>query len=310
MKLIQYLDVVIVNYQNYQHTTKCIETIASRRYMYNIFVVDNSEDDTPFILLKKIFSNVYFFRNLKNEGFGRANNKGASLGKGLFVLFVNSDIFLSGTTIDVCLDIIVNNKDIGLLGCKLINEDGSSQKSTYSVANFRKLLDQNIIVNKLWPMGKEPIEAVMGSFMLIPRKVFEETGGFDPDFFMYSEELELCHRIARKGYKIEYFEGATATHINGGSTTNKEWSMKQRHLSNALLFLKVRGYSGYMFYLLLFLFNTFTNFFAMWLLDSTWRNSFWKEQRYYFSNFGHYLSIPFLYSKKPGNGKRLLKRDS
>ncbi len=272
-------------------------------------VVDNNSCDNSKELITTCYSDVLFIDNNENIGFGRANNQGIRKSSSDLVLLLNSDIIIPENTIEICIEKYKESSNLGVLGCKLLNEDGTHQKSTFSVASFRKLLDQNLIINKLWPMGEEPADAVMGSFMLIPRKVLDECGMFDADFFMYCEELELCHRIAKKGYKIEYFDGATAIHKHGGSTTNKEWGMKQRYLSTALLFLKVSGYSGYLLYHMLFVFNALTNLFAMWFLDRNWRRDYFNTQRYYFSNFGHYLLIPFLYSPKPGNGKRMLKRN-
>lgn len=305
------ISVLIVYYKSIDLLLRCLHSIkVSNEVPAKIIVVDNFSGDNAKALVLGKFKDVQWYESGFNSGFGRANNMAALYSNADYLLILNSDVLLANTTIKNCFEFLEENSNVGVLGCKLLNEDGSHQKSTYSVAGFRKMLDQNLAINKLWPMKGEPVEAVMGSFMLIPRKVFEEVGGFDPDFFMYAEELDLCHRIAQKGYKILYFEGATAVHKNGGSTTNKEWSMKQRYLSNALLFLKVRGYSGYLLYHLLFLLNTLTNFVSMWWLDDAWRKSYWREQRFYFSNFGYYCIIPFLYSKKPGNGKRLLKRNS
>lgn len=306
-----FLSVIIVYFKTPHLLINCLESLNfSKDYLkeYETIVVDNNSGDNAKAITIKKFSYVNWQNSHYNAGFGRANNLGINYSKGDYILLLNSDMIVSSENIQNCLIELQEKPEIGVLGCKLLNEDSTPQKSTYSVASFRKLLDQNLVINKLWPMGEEPIEAVMGSFMLIPRKVFEEVGGFDPDFFMYSEELDLCHRIARKGYEIKYFEEATAIHKHGGSTTNKDWSMKQRYLSNALLFLKVRGYGGYLLYHMLFHFNTVTNFFAMWLLDARWRQSYRREQKYYFSNFVQYLVIPFLYSKGMGKGKRMLKK--
>lgn len=305
------VSVIIVNFKTPYLLTRCIEKIYSNSNFINVecIIIDNASNDNSELITKEKFPDVIWINNPSNEGFGRANNIGAIHSESEYVLFLNSDVILLENTLTDCLAYAKQNTYLGVFGCKLLNEDGTLQKSTFSIASFRKMFDQNLIINKIWPMGKDPAEAVMGSFMLIPRKVFHDVGGFDPDFFMYAEELELCYRISKAGYKIEYFEGATAIHTNGGSTTNKEWAMKQRYLSTALLFLKVRGYSGYLLYHLLFIFNAVTNFFTMWFLDRNWRRDYLNTLRYYFSNFGYYLMIPFLYSPKPGNGKRMLKRD-
>jgi GT2 family glycosyltransferase len=303
------LSIIIINFKTPSLTMRCIDSIKLSKSISNeIIIVDNDSKDNSKQLVKGKFPNIKWIQNNTNEGFGRANNIGASVAKGKYLLLLNSDMILEENTIEECIKEIENKPNVGVLGCNLLNEDGSHQKSIFSVASFRKLIDQNLIFNYFFPSKKEKADAVMGSFMMIPKKVFDEIGGFDPDFFMYSEELELCHRIRKAGYKIHYFDKVTAIHKHGGSIANQSWGYKQRYLSNALLFYKVRGFWGYLYYHNLFIFNTISNFFAMWLLDKEYRNSFFKEQKYYFSNFVYYLKIPFLFSRKTGDGKRLLKR--
>lgn len=303
------LSIVLVNFRTPDLVVKCLESLFENQPLikYEIFIVDNASKDNSFNKITQRFPAVKWVQNNRNEGFGRANNLGISKSAGQYLLLLNSDMIVIPGAIEACLEEIKNNPRIGVLGCKLINEDGSFQKSTYTVACFRELLDLNLVFNYFIKSSKPRIEAVQGSFMLIPRNVLDEVGGFDPDFFMYSEELELCHRIAKKGYKIHYFDQVSAIHKHGGSITNKGWALRQRYLSNALLYYKVRGFFGYLLYHLVFLVNSATNFFAMWLLDYSYRNGYWQIQKAYFSNFAHYLKIPFLYGRKPGNGKRMLR---
>ena len=303
------LSVIIINFKTPTLVIRCLESIFKNPFQLDleIIIVDNASQDDSIEIISERFPSVKWVQNENNEGFGRANNLGISNSAGEYVLLLNSDMIVSLDVIEACLNEIKNRPEIGVLGCKLINEDGSFQKSTYSIARFRELLDINLIFNYFIKPAKQKIEAVQGSFMLIPRKVWDEVGGFDPDFFMYSEELELCHRIAKIDYRIYYFDKVSAIHKHGGSITNKAWGLKQRYLSNALLFYKVRGVFGYLIYHCLFMLNTAINFFAMWLLGKNYRNGYWQIQKAYFSNFGNYLKIPFLYGRKPGNGKRMLR---
>jgi len=305
-----FLSIIIVNYKSPQLTIRCISSIkrtVSKNTEYEIIVVDNNSEDNSENIVKQNFADIQWINNKKNEGFGRANNIGASISKGKYLLLLNSDMILQENTIEACLNEIEKKPEIGVLGCKLVNEDGSFQKSYFTVARFRDLLDRNIVFNYFIKESEKKIEALMGSFMMFPKYVFNEVGGFDPDFFMYSEELELCHRISKNGYKICYFDKVSAIHKHGGSISDKSWGYKQRYLSNALLYYKVRGLFGYLLYHKLFLLNTFTNFFSMWFLDKNYRRDFWQQQKAYFSNFGYYFLIPFLYKRKSGCGERILK---
>jgi GT2 family glycosyltransferase len=271
-------------------------------------VVDNCSNDNSRDLAISSYPDINWIQKNKNDGFGRANNIGIKQSTGEYILLLNSDMVVVENTIENCLKKIKSDKNIGALGCKLLNEDGSDQKSTYSIAGYKQMLDINLVFNKFIKLNIGSHESIMGSFMLMPKMVLDVCGSFDPDFFMYSEELDLCNRIKEHGYEIVYYSQAEAIHKHGGSTSDKTWAIKQRYLSNALLYYKVRGIGGYLLYHFLFIVNTFSNFAVMWFLDKGYRDDYFMTQRGYFSNFFIYLAIPLLYKRKIGDGKRLLRR--
>lgn len=308
------LSIIIVNYKTPKLTFRCVESIINNvKIDYEVIIVDNNSNDNSEELITAAFSEVIWINNLRNDGFGRANNIGINQSQGEFVLLLNSDMIIPEGTIEACLAEIEKDNSIGALGCKLLNEDESLQKSVYyHIADFKGILELNLVYDYFFSKNVEqpgPIKAIMGAFMIIPNKVLNEVGLFDPDFFMYAEEMELCHRIAKAGYSINYFDHVIAIHKHGGSSSSIDSANKQNFLSTAFLFYKIKGFWGYLLYHLLFLTNTVVNFIVMWKLTKEWRDtSFWNIQRYYFSNFGYYFSIPLLYTRKIGNGKRLLRR--
>lgn len=306
------LSIVIVNYKTPSLTNRCLSSIIDLNINnkdYEIIVIDNNSEDDSEELITNSFPQVIWVNNHINEGFGRANNIGINKAKGDYILFLNSDMVILDGTIEQCLFFLKENKQIGALGCKLINEDGSLQKSTYPyIADYKGLLEKNLAYDKFFKDQNQTIKGLMGSFLLIPINVISKVGGFDPDFFMYSEEMELCYRISKSGFKIVYFDKVKAVHVHGASSTNKRWATRQNYLSNALLFYKIKGVFGYILYHLLFITNSFTNFILMWLLDKNYRTDYFHIQLDYFSNFIQYLTIPILYKKKLGDGKRQLRK--
>lgn len=304
------LSVIIVNYKTPQLTKACIESVMKSSFTdFEIIVVDNASNDNSKEIVCSEFSGVVWIQNSSNEGFGRANNLGIDVAKGEYILLLNSDVNVNEDTIEKCIIHLKQDTDIGVLGCKLLNADLSPQKSWYYyIADYKGVLKYNLLLDYLHKF-KQPlkIKAVMGAFMMMPTKVVKEAGKFDPDFFMYAEEIELCHRISKRNYKIEYFEDAVAIHDHGASSDNK-WAIKQNYLSEALLFYKIRGFWGYKLYHLLFAFNSLTNLVLMWKLDKDYRKGFLGMLKAYYSNFLHYFVIPFKYSRKIGNGERLLKK--
>ena len=304
------LSIIIVNYKTPQLVLQCIKSIYNtftEKDTYEIIVVDNNSQDDSEQAVTAIFKKIIWINKNENDGFGRANNIGIKASKGDCILLLNSDIIVCENTINECLLEIKSKKHIGALGCLLVNENGTFQKSTYEIASLRSLLDNNLFFNYFIKAKEAKKEAIMGSFMLIPKSVFEECGLFDPDFFMYSEELELCFRISKNGYEIKYFDKVKAIHKHQGSQIDKNWNIKQRYLSNALLYYKTRGLFIYFLYHIIFILNIVSNFFAMWFLDSNYRKDFYFASKGYFSSMFYYFVIPFIYSRKIGNGKKLLR---
>jgi GT2 family glycosyltransferase len=242
------LSIIIVNYKTPTLVSGCLKSIydSVSDVEFEIIVVDNGSNDDSQKIVTSAFPQVIWIANDANEGFGRANNLGIKKSKGEYLLLLNSDIVVVENTVNQCLNEIKNRKNIGALGCLLLNEDGSFQKFTSSIASFRKMLDLNLVFNYFIKPEKFKIDAIMGAFMLIPKNVLEECGCFDPDFFFFSEEVELCHRIKKGGYSIVCLEDVNAIHKGSGSNTDRSWAFKQGFLSSALLFLKVRGWGGYL----------------------------------------------------------------
>src|SRR5690554_6784360 len=139
----------------------------------------------------------------------------------------------------------------------------------------------------------------MGSFMVFKKKDFDELNGFDEDFFMYAEELELCTRFNQiLNKKCDYVESYIAIHKHGGSSDGSDWSLRQNMLSNALLYLKVRGWRGYLAYHIVFHMNIFTNTLLFFSLSNENRKNYLDLYKSYFSNYISYFKIPFYYTFK------------
>lgn len=304
--------IIIVNYKTPNLTLRCVESIivtVDANIPYEIIVIDNNSQDNSETLVKSKFNNVIWINNSINEGFGRANNIGIKKAKGEYVLLVNSDIVVLPNTIEACLQTIKVDSAIGVLGCNLLNEDGSVQKSQFSIASFTHLLNQNLLVDKFLNLIEPKQKAIMGSFMLIPKKVLNVVGLFDPDFFMYCEELELCNRILKGGYKIEQTREVSVIHAHGASS-NQEWSQKQKLLSNALLYFKIHGFIGYSLYHFIWIVNTLINLLFMCFIDNEYQKNLLKERNAYYYNFLKYITVPFLYSKIGKRKSRLLMNDN
>ena len=303
------VSIIIVNYRTPDLTIRCVESIVqTTRVTYEIIVVDNDSQDDSVEQIRHAHPTVQIIENTENEGFGRANNLGAAHAKGTYLLLINSDVILQENCIDHCLELLKQEPQTGVLGCKLVNDDGSDQNSQYfDVASLKSIWRTNVLIDKFFTFKRGELEAVMGAFFFIPRDLFRELGGFDPDFFMYAEELELCKRVRARGFTVKFIEDVIAIHKHGASSIGSTWSIRQNLLSNALLYLKTGGLLWYLAYHVTKGITHFFNLLVLWKMEKQFRRDYWFEVRMYYSNFWGYFAIPFRYSKRYNSGKTYLK---
>jgi GT2 family glycosyltransferase len=198
-----------------------------------IVVVDCGSYDGCAEMLALEFPQVRFIQSKENIGFGRANNLGASLATGTFLLLLNPDTEMCEDSLTPLVRRFRSLADAGALNCRLLNSDGSMQMT--SVQSFPTVLNQLLSANilrrmfprlRLWGMkplfetSGEPVEAeaLSGACILISRKCFEAIGGFSPIFFMYGEDLDLCYRIRSAGWRCYHVPETSIVHHGGGSS--------------------------------------------------------------------------------------------
>ena len=260
------LSIIIINFHTNSVTCDCLHSVKlhlADRIKYELILIDNASRASSEALFKGIMPDLIYLPFTTNLGFGLANNKGMGIAKGEYFLLLNSDTLIVDDSIQRCIYFMrqPENSKIGLLGCKLLNEDGSYQASFYPFINNNLrnyLISNNPLLSKLFSASRaftEPPTAtlvgdVSGAFMLLKREVYESTGGFDPDFFLYCEETEWCRNRISKQYEVVYYPHASIIHL-GGKSAPGEIMYIQSQLSLALYWYK----SGPIQYLLYALYN-------------------------------------------------------
>ncbi|MDH3268309.1 MAG: glycosyltransferase family 2 protein, partial [Ignavibacteria bacterium] len=230
------LSIIIVNYNVKEFLQNLLNSIekASSNILKEIIVVDNASDDGSVEVIKEKFSSVKLIENKINVGFGRANNQGLAFAKGKYILFINPDCIISEDTLDKMISFFENHSDCALAGCKILNSDGTLQlacrrsfpgpwTSFTKVTGLSNIFSNNRIFARynltyLDENKTYEVDAVSGSFMMIRKEVYEKTGGFDEQFFMYGEDLDLCYRVQKNGYKVYYMHETQIIHYKGEST--------------------------------------------------------------------------------------------
>ncbi|MCB0730854.1 MAG: glycosyltransferase [Ignavibacteriae bacterium] len=230
------LSIIIVNYNVKEFLLNLLDSIqhASKKISSEVIVVDNNSDDGSISAIKTKFPSVITIENKNNVGFGAANNQGLEISKGKYILMINPDTLVNENTFEIMLKFLAENPNIGLAGCKVLNPDGSLQLpcrrsfpgpwvSFTKVTGLSKLFPKSKIFAKynltyLDENKSYEVDAVSGSFMMMTRSAYEKVGGFDTDFFMYGEDLDLCYRVQKSGLKVFYVSETEIIHYKGEST--------------------------------------------------------------------------------------------
>lgn len=267
------LSIIIINFNTPLLTIQCIESIKKycHELSYEIILVDNAPKSDNKDLFIRCDSGLVYIQSRENIGFGKANNMGMSLAKGKYLLLLNSDTLFIDDSLKKTIQFLDHDKDesIGVLGCKLLNEDSSYQHSYYpykknSLWNYFKA--NNPLLNRIFDITKDFSETneirevgdISGAFMLLRKTVFDTLKGFDPDFFLYCEETEWCRNRIAKRYKICYYPETKIIHL-GGKSAPKEQMQIQAAISEYLFWYKC-GVVPYLSFMMVNFINFLTNF--------------------------------------------------
>ena len=255
------LSISIVNWNTKDILRNCLMSIykSTHKISYEIFVVDNASSDGSPEMVEKRFPQVKLIRNKENLGFARANNQAIKLSNGRYILLLNSDTIVLDGALDKMVEFMNDRPDAGAAGCRLLNPDGSLQKS---IRNFPSLINAywtNSLLRRLFPKAQitelvtspklyltiREVDSVMGAFLILRSTVVELAGSLDEEFFMYREEIDLCYRIRKTGWKVYFCPLAEIIHLGGASSERvKSESIIRMARSNYRFYKKHYGSAG------------------------------------------------------------------
>lgn len=262
------LSVIIVTWNTKDFLCNCIRSIKenTKKIIYEIIVIDNFSSDGSPEMVEEKFPEIILIKNKINIGYGRASNQGLAAAQGKYVLILNSDIKINQNCLDDMLDFMEKNPAIGASSCKLTFSDGKLQHSCRKFPTFKTfflmLLGLRFLFPKMKPFRKylmldwdhseiKKVDQIMGSFMFIRSDVIEEVGGFDERFWMYFEEVDLCLRINKAGWKIVHYPYVSAVHFLSKSA--EQWGDIKKiseYQKSLLTYFKKNG-KLYEYYILL-----------------------------------------------------------
>jgi len=250
------LSIIIVSYNVKYFIEQCLCSVqaAIQQLDAEVWVVDNASSDNSIEYLQRKFPLVKFINNSTNLGFAKANNLALFQCSGKYVLFLNPDTLLAEDTLVKCVAFMETNVELGALGVRMIDGTGTflpeSKRSFPSpLASFYKLTG----INQLFPSSRvfsrysltylnefenHEVDVLSGAFMLVKKNLLIELKGFDEDFFMYGEDIDLSYRIQKLGYKNYYFSESTIIHFKGESTRRESLKYVKMFYEAMSIFVK------------------------------------------------------------------------
>ncbi len=221
------LSVVILNYNVRYFLEQCILSVqkAIADLDAEIIVIDNDSKDDSCEMVKMNFPNIILIENKENVGFSKANNQAVAIAKGKYVCILNPDTAVAEDTFTRTIQYYESIENIGALGVYLMDGTGkflpeSKRNLPTPKVSFLKLtgFNKKYYASHLLETSKGEIEVLVGAFMLLERSIYEKVGGFDEDYFMYGEDIDLSYKITKAGYRNHYLGTTTVLHYKGEST--------------------------------------------------------------------------------------------
>jgi len=247
------LSVITITWNSAKLIGEQIESVQKgcENILFEEIVVDNGSADDTVKIIREKFPHVKLIDNKKNLGFAAANNAGAKISSGEYLLFLNPDMRVSGGSLDKMLAWMKDHPEVGLASCKLVDENGKLNEDAQP-RRFPGLFDQLAVILKLphlFPLildhymfkgfdadKEQEVDSVRGSFMIMPRTVYEKIGfAFDPRYFIWFEDVDICREVQRHGYKVVHTPIISCVDYIGQSFKQRTTLWKQKNFTQSML---------------------------------------------------------------------------
>lgn len=219
----------------------------SCRHPFEVFVVDNGSEDGSAKMVREDFPQVHLIQNDYNSGFSHACNQGLKRAKGDVLVLFNPDMLMGSGVLDHTYETLTRQRDIGVMGVKLVSPDGQIVESVRRDPGLADQLALLLKVPHLFPKVTERylakdfdytksqnVDHVRGSFFAFRRDVMEKIGMLDEQYFVWFDEVDYCLRARKAGYRIWYSADASCTDIVGAAFKQIPTRIKQFHFSNSM----------------------------------------------------------------------------
>lgn len=237
-----HVSVVMVSFNTRELTLEAIESVFASvldpDFRLEVIVVDNASQDGSAEAIEGGFPHVRVIRSDENLGFGRGNNLGVHYATGVAILLLNTDTIVRPGAIECLYGELFREPNRGVVGPYLQNADGSYQCSMQSFPTVWRTFCTYFWLDRVFPnvpvfadafmvhadpQAERDVDVINGAALMIRADVFREVGGFDPEYFMYFEESDLCKRVASLGFRSRYIPSAKVLHFISQSSRSRPW---------------------------------------------------------------------------------------
>jgi len=251
------LSICIVNWNVKDLLKACLGSIYTntKDISFEVIVVDNNSSDESIRMIKSDFPQVKLIENKTNAGFTKANNLAIKIAQGRNIMLLNPDTEVIDNALNRMVRFLDSRRDCGALGCKLLNTDGSLQRSCRTFPTLEVMLYSALFLNSLFPKSRlfgkyfmtwwdfnetREVDQPMGSALMIKKEILDKVGLFDENIFIWFDEVDLCYRIKKAGFKIFFTPEAQITHHL--SQSFKQWKSVPQILKGTVIWRKSRNY--------------------------------------------------------------------
>lgn len=227
------VSIIFPIFNGWLDTKECLESIEQLNYpkeKLEVIVVDNGSTDGSQKVIKSIKSKseskgikFTLIENKANLGFAKAVNNGVRKAKGEYLLITNNDVVFDKNYLKNLVEFLEKNPNVGIVGGKVYYKN-PKDKIAFGGAKFDFFT--GVLKPNLKPDETFETDWVSGCDMLIRKEVIEKIGDFDKKFFFYFEDLDLCLRAKKSGYKVIYYPKAILWHGEGQSIDKEDWRKK------------------------------------------------------------------------------------
>jgi GT2 family glycosyltransferase len=248
------VSIIIVSWNTKELLRRCLATIRAQEgpaFLDPIetIVVDNCSSDNTVEMLRDSFPEVKLIENRENVGFARATNQGTRCVRGDYILYLNPDTELKDGALSALVEFMRNIPSAGAVGARLVDAGGHLQASAYPTLGLLREFWRLFHLDRLRPVAIYPlntwnlqkahrVDVAQGACLLLRRTALEQVGLLDEDYYMYTEEVDLCYRLSRAGWEIYWEPHAVVVHHGGQSTRQRKTEMFLRLYESKILFFR------------------------------------------------------------------------